>query len=168
LNTALYAAIWTALVLFVAGEAGKARDALCGARGWGWRAWTAGAVLCAAHMAMAMALRHGWSQQAAAAATARQTARVYGIDWAGGLYVNYAFLVVWIAEAVWWGLSPAHYAVRNAAVTWTLRSFYFVVIFNGVVIFAGPPGRIAGVLLVAGLVWTWSERGRRPAQAQEP
>jgi hypothetical protein len=166
-NIALYATIWTAMAFFVAGEVGKARDPRRGADGWGWRIWMAGAVLCAVHMAIAMAVRHGWSHQAAVEATARQTARVYGVDWGGGLHVNYAFLAAWTAEAAWWGISPARYVNRTAFVTWTLRLFFFVVIFNAVVVFARPAGRIAGAILVAALTWTWWLQ-RRSLSTQPP
>jgi hypothetical protein len=77
--------------------------------------------------------------------------------------VNYAFLAVWIAEASWWGIAPARYALRSAFIRWTLRLFYFVVIFNGVVVFAGPARRMAGLMLVADLVWSWLPR-RSPSR----
>ena len=39
--------------------------------------------------------------------TARQTAAVYGVAWGGGVYVNYLFVGVWLAELLWWRVDPA-------------------------------------------------------------
>ena len=33
--------------------------------------------------------------------SARQTAEVFGLDWGGGLYVNYAFTAAWVADVAW-------------------------------------------------------------------
>ena len=88
----------------------------------------AGVVLLAVHIAMAMAIAHGWSHAAAIAATARATNAVFGVDWGGGVYANYLFLIVWAAETAWWRASPTSYARRSSAITWSLRIFYFVMI----------------------------------------
>ena len=64
--------------------------------------WCAGLVACVAHILIAMAYRHGWSHEAAVLETARQTAAVYGLAWGGGVYVNYLFVGVWLAEIAWW------------------------------------------------------------------
>ena len=96
--------------LFAAGETGKRRDAPLGVVGW-----LAGVLLLAVHIAMAMAIVHGWSHASAVAATARATNAVFGVDWGGGVYANYLFLIVWAAETAWWRASPASYAGRSAA-----------------------------------------------------
>src|SRR5687768_1005302 len=114
----MYVTIWAAMGLLVAGEAGKGRAAAAGMASWAWRGWAAGALLCTVHIAMAMAGHHGWSQRHAVEDTAARTAAVYGVAWGGGVYVNYLFLATWIAEAVWWGRSPATYAARAPALTW--------------------------------------------------
>jgi hypothetical protein len=163
-TVALYATIWSAMILFVAGEMGKGRTELAEARAW--RAWAAGAVLCAAHIAIAMSVRHGWNHDDAVRETAARAAGVYGFGWRGSLYVNYAFLVVWIAEIVWWAASAATYVQRPALVTWLLRTFYAIIIINAVVIFASPGGRVAGVLLSIWLAWVWSRSTGLPAPQQ--
>ena len=147
MTTLLFLSIWAALILFVAGEAGKRSTGAAFRRAR--LAWTMGAALCALHMAIAFVVVHGASREAMVAATARQTAAVYGLDWGGGAYVNVLFLIAWIAEAAWWQASPGTYRQRPAWTVWALRAFYFVVILNGAVIFASGPGRLAGVLLVA-------------------
>jgi hypothetical protein len=133
----LYATIWTALALFVVGAAGR-RPTL----------WLTGAVLCWVHIAIAMGVGYHWSHEAAVAATARQTAAVYGLDWGGGLYVNYVFAGVWLAEAVWRLVSPRAWSARPRIVSWTLGLFYAVILINAAFVFASPAGRLAGVALL--------------------
>ena len=160
MNIALYATIWLSVLLFVAGEAGK-RAARRGQplRG-AWLLWAAGAFLCAVHMILAMGVRHDWSHQAAIESTARQTQAVYGINWGGGVYINYAFLALWIAEVMWWRASPGRYLSRPASTTWIVRSFYLIVLLNAAVVFASGARALAGVLLIAFLVWIWRPGGR--------
>jgi len=159
-NVALFATIWAALCLFVAGETGKRALERSGpANRWAWPAWTLGAALCVLHMGIALGVRHHWSHPAALAETARQTAEVYGVNWGGGVYVNYLFASLWLAEAGWWRADPRSYFRRPRWITWLLRGFYFVILFNAVLVFASPAGRVAGVPLVAALAWAW-----RPAR----
>jgi hypothetical protein len=161
MTVALYATIWIALALFVVGEAGKRSPDARMARRFAWPLWFSGAILCALHIVIAFAGRHGWSHDAAVRDTARQTAAVYGIGWTGAIYVNYLFVAVWTIEAWWWRVRPAQYVARPRALTWTLRIFYLVVIVNAAVVFAGVPGRAAGILLVAALVWLWRPQFNR-------
>lgn len=112
----------------------------------------AGALLCAMHIAVAMKTAHAWSHEAAIAATARQTMAVYGVNWGGGVFVNYAFVAVWLVEAWRWRWRPAG---EGRALTWMTRVFVLVIILNGAVIFAGGTRRIAGAILVAWLLWIW-------------
>ena len=99
---------------------------------------------------------HAWSHEAAIAATARQTLAVYGVNWGGGVFVNYAFVAVWLFEAWRWRRRPAGDDAR--VITWMTRVFFLVMILNGAVIFAGrhapdrrrAPRRLAAVDLAAG------------------
>ena len=127
---------------------------------WAWPVWTLGAFLCAVHMALAMGLHHDWNHAAAIEATARQTQAVYGVNWGGGVYVNYAFLALWTAEVMWWRASPRRYLSRSAATTWIVRSFYLIVLLNAAVVFASGARAVAGVLLIASLLWIWRPGGR--------
>lgn len=87
--------------------------------------------------------------------TARQTAAVYGLNWGGGVYVNYLFTTAWLTEAWWWRAYPLQYFGRRRVITWVLRAFYFVIIVNAAIVFAGVPGRVIGVVLVGALMWMW-------------
>jgi hypothetical protein len=169
LTAALFATIWAAAALFVAGEVAKVQ--LTGrVREEAWKAWALGVALCAIHMALAMWLRYGWHHDEAVRQTAAQAAAVYGVTWRGGLYVNYLFLIIWAGDTVWWGASPVSYTARASWLTWTLRGFYFVILFNAAVVFASARGRIVGIALMAILVAAWAatlarrQRGDRRAQ----
>lgn len=167
MNVALFATIWLALALFVAGEAGKRTPARgAPAPRWAWGAWTLGAALCGLHMLIAFGSRHGWSHADAVAETARRTAEVLGTAWGGGVYVNYLFTAIWLAEASWWRAAPAAYARRPRWLTGCLRAFYLLILVNAAVVFASPAGRVAGVPLVTALLWTWRPAG--PAREVSP
>lgn len=158
MSVALYATIWIALVFFAAGEAGKrSREDRAG---WPWRLWIAGALLAAIHVPIALAVRHDWSHDLAVIATSERTADVYGVAWGGGVYVNYVFIALWLAEALWWRQTPLAYAARSPWSRWTTRAIYAVVIVNAAIVFASPWGRAAGVAVMATLLWAW-----RPALA---
>jgi hypothetical protein len=152
--TALYATVWIALALFAAGEAGRRRARLDA--GWPRPVAAAGALLMIAHVLVALALRYEWDHERAVRETARQAAAVYGFEWRGNIYVSYAFVALWVAE-VWRWRSPAP---RPSTATWIVRAFFLTIIFNGAVVFASPAGRVAGLAIVAALVWAWWPRTR--------
>ena len=152
----MYLTIWIALLLFVAGEAGRRRGFGRGSPpAWAWPAFAAGAVLSAIHVLLAMSIAHGWSHDSAVAATAAQTKAVYGLDWGGGVFANYAFVAVWAFEAWRWRGRVARSRTGADALTWTIRVFFFVMILNGAVIFVAGPRRILGAAMVIALVWIW-------------
>ncbi len=156
MDVALYSTIWVALALFVAAEAGKQRFSRLGAvPGWAWPVWVAGAGLCTLHIVIGFAGRHGWSHEIAVRETARQTAAVYGVNWGGGVYVNYVFVGAWLTEAWWWRAYPSHYFSRRRAISWALRAFYVLIIVNAAIVFASVPGRTIGLVLVGVLLWAW-------------
>jgi hypothetical protein len=153
-NLALYGTIWLALAAFVAGEAGKRRRPV---PRWAWTISLAGVLLCVAHIAVALGHHHHWNHDAAVAETARQTAAVYGVAWRGGVYVNYVFVAVWLAELWRWRTRPAEHFAPSRAAWWAVRAFYFVIILNGAVVFASPRTRIAGVVLTVALFLIWAD-----------
>ena len=150
--------IWIALILFVAGEFESriSRSLRPAAR----LLFLLGALLCVVHLLIAMQAVHGWDHRAAVAATAAQTAQVYGVPWGGGVYVNYLLAAVWIADALQRVLSPTSAARRSRALVWTLRAFYFVVVVNAAVIFATPGRRWMGVLICVLIAGAWSRKPR--------
>jgi hypothetical protein len=155
-SAALYVTIWISLVCFVAAESGK-RIAM---RRRTLPAWMTpvsalGIALLVAHIALAFHMRYQWSHDVAVRETARQTASTFGLDWGGGVYVNYLFAVVWALDSWWWHTNPPAAAARAAAVRWALRLFYLTIVVNGAVVFVPGPERWLGAALTAWLLWTW-------------
>ena len=63
-------------------------------------AWTIAVVALIAHYIFAFQFYHGWSHDSAYIETARQTAEVFRMNWGGGLFINYALLVLWMTTWV--------------------------------------------------------------------
>ena len=155
--TALYVTIWGALALFTAGEWGRALVRPGSPPpSWAWWAFTSGLVLAIVHTLIAFDIVHNWAHIDAVRSTALQTDAMYGIAAGWGVYVNYAFFAVWLADAWWWRTAPAQR--RPASVTWTLRAFYIIVILNAAVVFAAGARRLLGVVLVSWLTRVWAAR----------
>ncbi len=163
--------IWTALLLYTAGEYGRTRRPVAA---WARPAWLLGAAAYLAHVAAAFATHHGWSHAAAYTYTAERTDALLGLAWGGGLWVNYAFTVLWVGEALWWQLRPAGYARRAPAWTPAVRGAFLFMIVNGAVVFVDEPGRWLGVAIVAVLIGIWRGKTRggtfehRSVQASAP
>lgn len=119
-------------------------------------AWTGGCLLLLGHVMCAFAYFHDWSNAAAYQETARRTAEMVGVAWGGGLYLNYAFTAVWLADVAWWWLWPASYQQRGPAVEWPIQAFMGFIAFNGVVVFADWPIRVAGLVACAVLLIAWA------------
>ena len=152
----MLATIWLALAGFAVGEAGKTRHRRTGiAPRWAWPVSAAALIACVLHILIAMAHRHGWSHQAAVLETARQTAEVYGLAWSGGVYVNYLFVGLWVAELAWWRMDPQRYTRQPPWMRWAVRAFYLVIVCNAAVIFVAPDHRMAGVAVTAALLAAW-------------
>ena len=149
--------IWTALLLYTAGEYGRTRRP---AAAWVRRVWLLGAAAYLAHVAAAFSVHHGWSHAAAYVYTASRTEALLGLPWGGGLWVNYAFTVLWVGEALWWGTMPGSYAQRAQAWTPTVRGAFLFMIVNGAVVFVDGTGRWLGVAIVAALIAIWRADGR--------
>ncbi len=155
--------IGLSLLAWVAGE--WARSLGWGRKPAGRRAWAVGALAALAHAATAFHFRHGWSQRAALAETARQTAALTGLDWGGGLYVNYLFLAVWTADAGWWWRSPETFDHRPQALDRAVRAFLLFMFLNGAVVFAKGPIRAVGAAAVLAVLAAWY-RGRETERVE--
>jgi hypothetical protein len=139
--------MWVATVAWAAGEISmrRGRRAESAAR----LVWTTGALIAIAHAGFAFHFVHGWSHSAAALETVRQAEERIGVGWSGGIYVNYVFLVTWLADVVWWWVAPESRAARSRKLE-VARSVFFVFMFaNGAVIFATGVGRVIGTACVA-------------------
>ena len=123
---------------------------------WARWAWTAGCAALLAHFACAFNYYHAWSQASAYSETARQTAEVFGINWGGGLFINYAVALLWFTDVAWWwfaGLSS--YRRRPWVLTIAWHSFLIFIIFNATVVFKDGLTRWIGLLVCLTLCLSW-------------
>ena len=130
------------------------------------RLWTIGLVLALAHAVVAFEVAYQWSHEAASIDTARQTAAVTGIVWRGGIFVNYLFLALWLADALWWWIAPVSYIRRSVRMERARLALFVFMFVNGAIVFAGPTARAVGVPSVAAVYLTWAvHTWRHPARA---
>jgi len=141
--------VWLALTLYVAGEIARRRSSASDTARW---LNTLGCAAFIAHVACAFHFYHAWSHSVAYADTTRQTAEMVGWNSGAGLYVNYFFAAVWLADAFW------TYAARPVWITRAIRAFFWFMIFNAAVVFAHGPMRGYGLLLSLALIATWWPR----------
>jgi hypothetical protein len=149
--------IWLALSLYVAAEAirlnansDSSRPHLIA------RALNAvGFAFFLVHVGCAFQFYHHWSQAAAYADTARQTNEYFGVNWGGGLYWNYAFLLLWLGQVIRSWTRVAGVSHKMSPLGWLVRAFALIMIFNGAFIFAHGPVRWFGLLLNSVLIWSW-------------
>jgi hypothetical protein len=100
-------------------------------------------------------VRYGWSQDAALRDTARQTQAVTGIEVGAGLFVNYAFVLVWLAEVAWWWASPIGYRRRSRVLDRAVRVVFLFMFVNGAFIFVNAPERWLGAAVLLAVAATW-------------
>ncbi len=118
-------------------------------------AWTMGCLAFLAHVLCAFAFYHGWSHGAAYEETARRTAELFGIAWGGGLYFNYAFTAVWVADVLWWWRDLERYQARPRWLGSVLHGFFGFMAFNATVVFATGWVRWLGLSVCLGLGVLW-------------
>jgi hypothetical protein len=124
-------------------------------------AWTAGAALMTVHSIAAFMVIYGGSHAVAVAATARQTAALTGVESGAGIYVNYVFLVLWIADASWWWISPGSYATRPRVIATGIQAIFLFMFLNGGVLFADGWMRVLGAAVVTAVLVAWARDARR-------
>lgn len=103
--------------------------------------WTWGIVCFVVHLAMAFHFYHFWSH----AHAVKVTREVSGVG--EGIYALYAFIFLWIVDAVWWWTFPHRYAVRPRRIDYSLHAFLLFIVFNGMVVFERGFIRWAGVAM---------------------
>lgn len=118
--------------------------------------WTAGVVAFAVHVASAFEVFYQWSHPVAVGETARQTAEVTGMRTGFGLWLNYAFGLIWAADLIfWWGRGHRAYGARARWIGAGIHGFLAFMIFNGAVVFVQGPIRWSGIALFVGLAALW-------------
>ena len=116
---------------------------------WARTSWTIGIGLALIHVVLAFHLVYAWDHEAAVAATARQAADGFGWGWRGGIYVNYVFLVLWLADVCWWWFAPASHASRPRRLETARLAIFAFMFLNGAVVFASGGGRLVGIASLA-------------------
>jgi hypothetical protein len=100
-------------------------------------AWTVGCGVYLIHVAFAFQFLHHWSHAAAVEHAARRTFEVTGVEFGGGIYVNYAFTLLWVADVVlWWRRSLAGKSI-SPVYYWAVHAVFGFMMFNATVVF-GP------------------------------
>jgi hypothetical protein len=124
--------------------------------------WTAGCIAMLAHIGCAFHFYHRWSHGAAYAETARQTAKIYGLNWGGGLFINYILMIGWIVDVMWWWRGLEIYRNRSRIFSIVWHVFLFFIFFNATVVFEGGFLRWfwLGFTLVLILILLQSRTGR--------
>lgn len=155
--------IWISILSYAVGSVlfAFARRQTVGDR-WARLAWTTGCAALLAHFACAFNFYHSWSHASAYADTARQTAAVFRINWGGGLFINYAVAVLWIADVTsWWLAGLNSYRRRPWLLTLLWHSFLIFIIFNATVVFKDGLTRWIGLLVCLSLCLSWFVIGRQ-------
>lgn len=121
--------------------------------------WLFGGLVMVVHVVLAFQVYHAWSHANAVTETAHQTRELTGIDWGGGVWLNYFFSFVWLGDAAWRLVAPRAHAIRPPWLAVLTHAFLAFIWFNATVVFGSWPMRVAGVLVFAALGWKrWRRR----------
>jgi hypothetical protein len=123
--------------------------------------WSGACLLLLVHVAAAFHVVHHWSHTAALRSTARDTLRVTGFDWGGGIYFNYALMVAWLADVAWWWLAPISHHRRPRVIGVVLQLYLLFMMVNATIVFASGPVRWLTAAALASLVILLARTARR-------
>lgn len=107
--------------------------------------WLIGALFAFGHSLGALMTFHHGSQTEALDSTAEQTQQLLGFRFGAGLYVNYLFVVVWVADAVFRLLAPMRYLSLPSWYRYSAIGFLVFIAINGAIIFKSGPIRGIGI-----------------------
>ena len=146
-------------VIFALSNSSRSKAELCSATRL---IWTIAVASLIAHFISAFHFYHGWSHAAAYEDTARQTRELFGFNWGGGLFINYALLIVWILDIAWWwrsGLDSYRKRPWPLVVAW--HGLLIFIIFNATVVFGDGSVRWIGLAICLMLTIGWLSIARR-------
>jgi hypothetical protein len=124
---------------------------------------TAGLALALVHVILAFDLVYAWDHEAAVAGTAQQTAAVLGWSWRGGIFVNYVFLALWLADVCWWWVHPDSHLSRSPRIERARLSLFTFMFVNAAIVFAPAPGRLVGIAALTAVLFASPVLRRRSA-----
>lgn len=94
------------------------------------------------HIVSSYALEHNWSHHAALQFTGDQSEAVTGLRAEWGLYVNFAFVIVWLVVAF---RMMANQSVSRSAATFA-HGFLALIVFFATIVFEGGYVRSAAII----------------------
>ena len=146
--------IWITIIAYVTGSSifalTQRKDR------WARIIWMIACLSLLAHVASAFHFYHHWSHAAAYLDTTRQTYQVLGINWGGGIYFNYALIILWTIDVCWWwtaGLERYRRRPLWLVIAW--QAFLVFMFFNATVVFGDGFERWLGVVMILGLGVVW-------------
>ena len=126
----------------------------------GWL-WTAGCVIFLLHVTAAFHFQHGWNYVTAFGHVRRRTLHDTGWDSGIGLYINYAFGVLWLVDvSLWW--RRLDWSERRLPY-WIVQSLFVFLISQATAIF-GPPYWMSVYAAVVLLLIALRLTSRRPVR----
>jgi hypothetical protein len=124
--------------------------------------WTISIASLVGHFICAYQFYHHWSHESAYLDTARQTNEVIGLNWGGGLFINYAFLTIWTIDVGWWWLrSLTSYRARPWPLVAAWHGFLIFILFNAMVVFKDGVVRWVGLVICLILFLSWARIARQ-------
>lgn len=117
--------------------------------------WTIGAVSYLVHVACAFEFVHDWSHVAALDHTAQETKRFVGIGRGEGLYVNYLFTAIWLADVIRLWLANLLRSQTNRWVDVGVHTLFAFIVFNATVVFGPAIYRWLTIPAAGGLAVIW-------------
>jgi hypothetical protein len=132
--------------------------------------WTISCAFFVAHIVSAFHYSYHWSHEEAIQSTAKQTRDLLGMEFGEGLYFSYGFLLLWIADVIFWWRQPWRYLSRPTTLSLAVHSYLFFIAFNGAVIFKTGITRVGGILAVMAFAAIaakrWKSRRQHTMQEQ--
>lgn len=120
--------------------------------------WFLGSLFSLLHAMAAMGWYHDWSHAAALEDTAKQTQELLGWRVGSGLYFNYLFVLLWLADSIWWLAKPKSFGSRPRILHFAVWGFLAFIAFNGAIVFESGITRSTSIVGLILLIVCWRKR----------
>lgn len=115
---------------------------------WTRAIWSLGCGAMWLHIAAAFHFVHDWSHAAAIRRTAEQTGELTGWYWGGGVYINYALALCWLADVVGWWWQGLDGPQKSRTRFWLTHAIFGFLMFNATVVFGPDYWKAIGVVFL--------------------
>ena len=122
--------------------------------------WCVGCLFYVLHVGFAFAYIHDWSHQAALQHTADETERLIGLHRGDGLWVNYVFSIIWIADVIRISAACIRGRKTNQSLDFAVAALFAFIFFNATVVFGPPVYRLMAVPVAVLATFVWYRSGR--------